>query len=114
MRWISKMRRIYYWYSDFLDFVYVRMFNPHRVQPYGYCPIQAEGQLKTGEYYYFRSRNESWAVYISNDENERFTEKSWVHRENKYQQFEGGWITRREAIKNLNKAVKLYYKHKLN
>lgn len=26
------------------------------IEPYGHCPVQAEGKLPDGEYYYFRAR----------------------------------------------------------
>ena len=82
-----------------------------KVDPQGYCPVQAEGHLPTGEYYYFRSRHTSWSVRISKTEAELWTDASWVYREQKYEGFEGGWIGKREVIRNFNKAVKLYYEH---
>lgn len=91
--------------------------NRYNIKPQGYCPVQAEGQLPTGEYYYFRSRNTSWSVRIARVEKHLWdidNDKVWVYSENKYEVHEGGCISKLEAIRNFNKAVKLYYKENKN
>ena len=37
--------------------LYSKFVNKYRIEPNGVCPVQAEGTLPTGEYYYFRSRH---------------------------------------------------------
>lgn len=88
------------------------LINKYKIKPYGYCPVQAEGYLPTGEYYYFRSRHETWSVRIAKCELTIWNKDAWIYTEEKYEPFAGGWIGKLEAVKNFNKAIKLYYKEK--
>ena len=83
-------------------------FNKYNVQPYGNCPVQAEGHLLTGEYYYFRARGRSWSLRIAKDQNSIFSNSAWVFSETKYEEFEAGWIDKLEVVKNFNKAMRFY------
>lgn len=73
--------------------------------------MQAEGYLSSGEYYYFRSRHQSWSVRIAKSEESLWGGGAWVYTETKYEEFAGGWISKLEVVRNFNKAVKLYYKN---
>jgi hypothetical protein len=84
--------------------------NKYNVQPQGYCPVQAEGYLPGGEFYYFRSRHTTWCVRIAKDEESLWDSDAWVYKEEKYNGFDGGCISKFEAVRNFNKAVKLYNK----
>ena len=86
--------------------------NKYKVNPYGYCPVQAEGYLPTGEYYYFRSRHETWSVRIAKCESTIWDKDAWIYFEEKYEPYAGGWISKLEVVRNFNKAIKLYYKEK--
>jgi hypothetical protein len=83
--------------------------NKYNIKPYGYCPVQAEGCLPTGEFYYFRSRHSTWSVRISKTEESLWENSAWVYNESKYKGFEGGCIGKLEVVRNFNKATKLYY-----
>ena len=41
----------------FKDWFAWKFLNPYKLEmPFGQCPVQIEGTLKTGEHYYFRAR----------------------------------------------------------
>ena len=95
--------------------VYSAVYNKYKIESYGYCPVQAEGQLPTGEHYYYRSRWSSWSVRIANTEAELWPsngDKAWVYSEQKYNGHSGGWVGKIEVIRNFNKAVAKYYSEK--
>ena len=91
-----------------IENLFARCINTHNIQPYGACPVQAEGYLSSGEYYYFRSRHQSWSVRIAKSEESLWGGGAWVYTETKYEEFAGGWIGKLEVVRNFNKAVKLY------
>lgn len=96
--------------NKYIEKIHVWFINKYKIKPSGYCPVQAEGTLPTGEYYYFRSRHSTWSIRIAKTEKEIWEkDKNWVYSEQKYIGHEGGWISELEAVKNINKAVKLYY-----
>lgn len=108
------MKSVYYYFlrqwNKTLDWFYSKFFNPYNVKPYGYCPVQADGNLPGGEYYYFRSRHTTWSVRIAKCEESIWNDNAWVYSETKYDGFSGGWISKAEVIRNFNKAMKLYRK----
>jgi len=83
--------------------------NKYNIQPHGYCPVQAEGCLPTGEFYYFRSRHTTWSVRISKNEESMWESSAWAYSESKYKGFDGGCISKLEVVRNFNKAIKLYH-----
>jgi hypothetical protein len=85
--------------------------NRHKIVPYGYCPVQAEGKLKTGEAYYYRSRHSSWSVRIAKSDALLWEGGAWVYTESKYDGFDGGCVGKLEVVRNFNKAIKMYYEH---
>lgn len=96
--------------TKYIEKIQVWLINKYKIKPYGACPVQAEGTLPTGEYYYFRSRHTSWSIRIAATNDEIWTiDKGWVYTEEIYQEPDGGWISELEAVRNVNKAVKLYY-----
>jgi hypothetical protein len=97
--------------QDGIENIIVRCINKHGVQPFGYCPVQAEGFLATGETYYFRSRHSSWSVRIAKSEESLWDGGAWVYVEKKYDGYEGGWVSKLEVVRNFNKAIELYYEH---
>lgn len=106
-----KLLRKFSWrvQEHILDFISTNI-NTYGVKPYGCCPVQAEGKLPTGEYYYFRSRHESWSLRIGETKETMWNNYSWVYTESKYDEFEGGGIGKLEVVRNFKKAVKLYYR----
>ena len=86
-----------------------RCINKYNVQPYGNCPVQAEGYLPSGEYYYFRARGESWRILVAESVETIFSDPIWSYGETKYEPFAAGWIGKLEVVRNFNKAMKLYY-----
>lgn len=104
--------RCYQFIEESKDKIYCLFFNYYNIEPCGYCPVQAEGTLLTGEFYYFRSRGRTWSVRIGKDETSIWDKnRSWYYSETKYEEFAGGWISKREAVKNFNKALEFYYNH---
>jgi hypothetical protein len=99
--------------SKILCWIYKKFFNKYKIEPLGIVPVQAEGKLPTGEYYYFRSRGERWSLSVSDKEEDIFDkDKCWYYFEEPFTWPEGGYIDDWESIKYFNKAVKLYYKSK--
>lgn len=87
-------------------------WNPYSVEiPSGNCPVQGEGLLKTGEWYYFRSRGDSWKLYIARSEAHMWSKHSYlyVHKGFFKDPYEGGWISPAKAYILLNKGLKAYY-----
>jgi hypothetical protein len=91
-----------------------KLWNPYNLDlPGGECPVQAEGYLPTGEYYYFRSRWDTWRVLIGREEEYIFDEYLFeCSQENFIDCPAAGWISRFHAYILLNRAVKEYYDHK--
>jgi len=85
--------------------------NTYDVRPYGYCPVQAEGYLPTGAYYYFRARHTSWSLRIGKNAEKVWDNDAWIYTENKYKDYEAGCISDLEVVRNFNKAMKLYIKN---
>jgi hypothetical protein len=107
------MISVYYYFlrqwNKILDWFYLKFRNTYKVQPYGYCPVQAEGNLPTGEFYYFRSRWSSWSVRIAKTESALWDDSAWVYTEPSYEEYTAGYIHKHEVVKHFNKAVELYY-----
>ena len=88
--------------------------NPYNLSwPYGFCPVQCDGNLPGGEYYYFRARGSNWSFYIANEEFEVFDkDKRLFQYSEKYgETFEAGWMSKREAIKFATAALNKYYEN---
>lgn len=91
------------------------MKNKYNIQPYGNCPVQADGVLPDGTPYYFRARGESWAMSIGEnpvDISCGFA-VGFCHRE-EYKDgnpYEAGWMTEKEAIRFATIAIEAFYKH---
>lgn len=91
-------------------------WNPYKVNiPSGFCPCQCEGFLRTGEWYYFRSRWDTWSLYIAK------SEKDWADDNCLFQYSEtfdndliGGWIGPLKGYLLLNKAMRIYHKDTRN
>ncbi len=71
--------------------------NPYRLEPFGKCPVQIEGRLKNGMYYYFRARHEGVSFGIAD------TEDKAVFNSGKFNRFcehqFAGWIDNEDAIR---------------
>ena len=98
-------------YNSILDWFACKFQNPYEIKVGGNCPVEAEGYLPTGEFYYFRARGSHWRLEISKNEQEWAKNKIIFYYGEKYcyDQFGAGWMSRREAIKFANKAIKFYY-----
>ena len=84
--------------------------------PFGQCPVQIEGQLMTGEYYYFRARGSSWRIEIYANEGDFWDGRQkqlFTYSEKYGETFEAGWMLKREAIKFATQAIKKYYETKI-
>jgi hypothetical protein len=95
-----------------LDLITLKFNNPYKISPGGYCPIQAEGFLKTGELYYFRARGSQWSLEIYTKEEDFFkTEKRlFNYVEKKYCEWpEAGFLSKHVCIKLATKAINKYY-----
>lgn len=100
----------------FLAKIFRNIYNPYSLNiPTGSCPVQCDGFLKSGEWYYFRSRWSSWSVSIAKSENDWFDDNLlFYYQETCFDQFEAGWISPLRAYLLLNRAVKKYYSEKVN
>ena len=99
--------------EDFLNWFVFTFQNPYKIVAGGNCPVQAEGVLPTGEFYYFRARHSRWAIEVAKNEQE-WTEYNTLFRyEEKYEkhgQHGAGWMPRYEAIRFATVGIKKYYK----
>jgi hypothetical protein len=94
--------------------IYRALYNPHGFTeiPSGNCPVQCEGWLPDGRWYYFRSR---WA-HATFEVAE--CEESWMHSDlifkwsHKFHNYPlgniGGWITPLRACRLMDAAAKEY------
>jgi hypothetical protein len=85
------------------------MSNPYNIKPGGNCPVQAEGLLPTGEWYYFRARGCHWSLEISNDE------EAWARDEFLFsiceewgEDFDAGWMPYETAVELATRAINEY------
>jgi hypothetical protein len=75
--------------------------NPYEIKPSGMCPVQAEGILKDGKYYYFRSRGTDVRIIIAESEDEYFKnnnvlfERSMIYGT----AWDAGYLLREDAIR---------------
>jgi len=106
-------RFIYNYYFDrFLNWWAWTFQNPYDLEmPNGQCPVQIEGQLMTGEYYYFRARGSQWSLSIAEKEMDvvMIKERLFNYKEKYGKTFEAGWMLKREAIKFATQAIDKYY-----
>ena len=89
-----------------------RFNNPYNLEmPYGYAPVQIEGTLKTGEYYYFRARGEHWVLQVAKDEKAWFSNNLTFNYKIRYSndRFGAGWMSKREAIIFATAGLDRYY-----
>lgn len=109
-RWKMATRKCHKGFSQ--DFVSEYRPNPYNIEPYGNCPVQAEGQLKTGEWYYFRARGSHWQLRIAKGSANFFDNSIWVYEEEYAdgEEFAAGWMSKNEAIFFATKALDLFYK----
>jgi hypothetical protein len=107
---------LHYKKNQFLDWFTYTFNNPYLLPyPAGYCPVQIETYLLTGEFFYFRARGSQWSVDIAD------TEKDWWEQDIKFHCGErnfcewpnAGYISKRLAIKLATKALNKYYKNDL-
>lgn len=108
--------KLYYWlhrkYDFIVDWFVYKFQNPFEIEmPSGNCPVQSEGFLSTGEFYYFRARGSRWRMEICESESEWAKNQIIFAYGETYpgDEFSAGWMSKREAIKFANKAVKFYY-----
>jgi hypothetical protein len=75
--------------------------NPYKINPSGLCPVQADGILKDGKYYYFRARGTSISLIIAETEEEYFDNYQTVfERSMEYgSTWEAGYLLREDAIR---------------
>ena len=90
--------------------------NPFNIVAFGNCPVQAWGNLDSGEYYYFRSRGCRWSLDVCKSESDWWSWKDdrflFQYSENYGSEYEAGWITSRQAVRFATKAIKLYLQSK--
>jgi len=101
------------YYSTFLDWIVFKFFNPYKVNPGGYCPVQAEGRLENGNFYYFRARGKGWSLKVGTQGDMMIFDTEIFHYEDKnYKPWpECGWLSRRECIRLATKALNEYHKN---
>lgn len=97
----------------FLDYLYSKFHNPYNLNPSGNCPVQDWGQLKDGNYYYFRARGTSWRIQVGNidsNDDKFFDNIIWKDGDPDYDVWPNcGWLTKRECIKLATKALNDYF-----
>jgi len=96
-----------------LNWLVLTFQNPYNVVVGGNCPVQAEGVLPTGEFYYFRARHSRWVIEIAKNEQEWIEYNTLFRYEEKYEkhgQHGAGWMPYYEAVKFATMGIKKYYK----
>jgi len=97
--------------ESFLDWWFDSFCNPYQINPQGNCPVQAEGTLPTGEWYYFRARGRQWSMDICESEGHWNSDK-YLFQAGERNAFEwpaGGWLARWKAMQLATNAVNEYY-----
>jgi len=89
-------------------------FNPHGVWPEGFCPVQAEGYTKYGEWYYFRARGSHarFVICKSEDDYSNWPDTEYLfERELEYGDgmFQAGWMTHDDAVRLTTVWLNEYY-----
>ena len=106
-----------YYIDRFLNWWAFTFKNPYNLNyPSGQAPVQIEGNLSTGEYYYFRARGSKWSVEIFLNEGDYYrgnNSRVFIYSEKYGETFEAGWLLKREAIKFATKAIDIYYETKI-
>jgi hypothetical protein len=93
-------------YEKFKDWFFLKFRNPYGLKPYGCAPVQAEGYLPTGEWYYFRARGRQWGIDICQSEKDWWNSQYlWTARE-KYP--DASCMPTFDVIKLATKAIKQY------
>ena len=102
-----------YYVDRFLNWWTWKFQNPYKLnQASGQAPVQIEGNLSTGEYYYFRARGSSWRVELYPTEEDFWCGRQkqlFTYSEKYGETFEASWLLKREAIKFATLAIKKYY-----
>ena len=100
----------------FKDWFVWKFQNPYKLNyPSGQCPVQIEGILKDGLFYYFRARGHKWSFGLWKNESDYFdnlnfsSNRLFQYVEDYGTTFEAGWMTKEEAIKFATKALDKYY-----
>ena len=116
---INMLKKLYnqfiwsYYVDRFLNWWTLKFQNPYNLNyPSGNCPVQMEGLLPTGEYYYFRARGSSWRVELFPKEEDFWCGRQkqlFTYSEKYGETFEAGGMSKREAIEFATLAVKKYY-----
>jgi hypothetical protein len=85
--------------------------NPYKIKPHGLCPVQADGILKDGKYYYFRARGTDVRIIIAETEEEYFeNEKVLFERSLKYgHMWDAGYLLREDAIRICTLWINEYF-----
>lgn len=85
--------------------------NPFGINPWGNCPVQAEGQLSKKEHYYFRARHEHWSFTIAATEKDAIegNDKALFSVYSRWGKDDGaGYMRKATAIRLITLAVELY------
>jgi hypothetical protein len=95
----------------FKDWFTWKFNNPYGLnQAMGQCPVQIEGTLRDGLYYYFRARGSHWSFTLYTDRGGSVLNKPLFQYTEPYgETFEAGWILKREAIRFGTLALDKYY-----
>ena len=86
-------------------------FNPYDVEPYGFAPVQADGILPDGSWYYFRARGHSWIFETASSEIEWMRGETTFFFRQDYgcgDHFDASSMPHYHVIKFTNQAIKLY------
>jgi hypothetical protein len=103
-----KMQLMWMW-EKFKNKFFLKFLNPYGIEPYGCFPVQAEGHLATGEFYYFRARGINWRLEICESEKEWWSHKILYTRGGTYgEHFDAGTMPTYEVIKRVNQVIKQY------
>lgn len=87
-------------------------FNPYNVKPGGMCPVQADGILKDGKWYYFRARGTTASLIIHLSEEDFGNEPYVFYRELKYgKTFEAGYMAKEDAIRLATVWLNEYFEY---
>jgi len=79
-------------------------------QLFGNCPVQADGTLKDGNIFYFRSRWDRWKFNVSPPGGDVYLSPRWSYGEMYGTELgEAGWLSRKEAITFIEKSVRKYF-----
>lgn len=102
--WIQQCKsRFKLWLSVVLG------INPYALRPYGKCPVQMDGKLSDGKFFYFRSRGTNVSLGIGDTENGAIDDTVFYRYMFYGTDYEAGYLPSEDAIRIATLWINEYF-----